>query len=130
MPVGKSKNADIVHYQADSYVRPAILGFLLERDHLCFLRIEGRIFGDVPINLEVRLSVEDSPNSAGVTIDAIRCCKLALDRGYGGVLIAPSAYFMKHPPCQLSDTKALQQLEIFICDEKDEDCCGINGGGL
>ena len=65
---------------------------------LCFIRMEGKMFGDVPMNLELRLSVEDSPNSAGVAIDAIRCCKLALEREEGGVLIPPAAYFMKHPP--------------------------------
>ncbi|RJP80719.1 MAG: inositol-3-phosphate synthase, partial [Candidatus Zixiibacteriota bacterium] len=62
---------------------------------VCFLRIEGKLFGDVPMHLELRLSVEDSPNSAGVGIDAIRCCKLALERGIGGVLYSPSSYFMK-----------------------------------
>ena len=70
---------------------------------ICFLRMEGRIFGDVPVDLELRLSVEDSPNSAGVVIDAIRCCKLALDRGQGGPLEGPSAYFMKRPPVQYPD---------------------------
>ncbi|GAH25995.1 unnamed protein product, partial [marine sediment metagenome] len=70
---------------------------------VCFIRMEGRLFGDVPMNLELRLSVEDSPNSAGVVIDAIRCCKLALDRGQGGALYSPSAYFMKHPPKQFTD---------------------------
>ncbi|HPS89941.1 MAG TPA: inositol-3-phosphate synthase, partial [Methanosarcina vacuolata] len=64
---------------------------------ICFLRMEGKLFGDVPMNLELRLSVEDSPNSGGVVIDAIRCCKLALDRGIGGVLYSPASYFMKHP---------------------------------
>lgn len=81
---------------------------------LCFLRIEGRIFGDVPINLELRLSVEDSPNSAGCTIDAIRCCKLALNRGIGGVLTSISAYTMKHPPEQFPDEKARVMVEEFI----------------
>jgi myo-inositol-1-phosphate synthase len=81
---------------------------------VCFLRMEGRIFGDVPINLELRLSVEDSPNSAGITIDAIRCCRLALDRGEGGVLIGPSAYFSKHPPEQYPDYLACQMTEEFI----------------
>lgn len=81
---------------------------------ICFLRMEGKVFGDVPINLEMRLSVEDSPNSAGVVIDAIRCCKLALMRGEGGVLIAPSAFFMKHPPKQYSDDEAFQLTEKFI----------------
>ena len=61
-----------------------------------FIRMEGKLFGDVPMNLEMRLSVEDSPNSAGVSIDAIRCCKLALDAKQGGILYSPSAYFMKH----------------------------------
>lgn len=80
---------------------------------VCFLRMEGRLFGGVPMNLELRLSVEDSPNSAGVVIDAIRCCKLALDRGEGGVL-PPSSYFMKHPPLQLSEDEAYQVTEAFI----------------
>ena len=70
----------------------------LNDNKLCFLRLEGALFGNVPMNIEVRLSVEDSPNSAGVVIDAIRCCKLALDRGEGGALIGPSAFFCKHPP--------------------------------
>ena len=81
---------------------------------VCFLRMEGRLFGDVPMNLELRLSVEDSPNSAGVVIDAIRCCKLALDRGEGGILYPPSAYFMKHPPRQYSDDEAYMITEEFI----------------
>ncbi len=81
---------------------------------VCFLRIEGRLFGDVPMNLELRLSVEDSPNSAGVAIDAIRCCKLALDRGEGGILYGPSAYFMKHPPRQYTDDEAYKLTEEFI----------------
>jgi len=81
---------------------------------LCFLRIEGKLFGGVPMNLELRLSVEDSPNSAGVAVDAIRCTKLALDRGQGGVLYAPSAYFCKHPPRQFTDDVAYQMVEQFI----------------
>ena len=81
---------------------------------VCFLRIEGKIFGEVPMNLELRLSVEDSPNSAGVVIDAIRCCKLALDRGRGGILYQPSAYFMKHPPKQYPDDEAYRMIEEFI----------------
>ncbi|MDD3874965.1 MAG: inositol-3-phosphate synthase [Methanosarcina sp.] len=81
---------------------------------VCFLRMEGKLFGDVPMNLELRLSVEDSPNSAGVVIDAIRCCKLGLDRGIGGVLYSPSAYFMKHPPEQYSDAEAYRMTEEFI----------------
>ncbi|MFX1420045.1 MAG: inositol-3-phosphate synthase [Promethearchaeota archaeon] len=81
---------------------------------VCFIRMEGNIFGDIPINLELRLSVEDSPNSAGVVIDAIRCLKLALDRNQGGVLYNPSSYFMKHPPIQYSDDEAYKLTEEFI----------------
>jgi myo-inositol-1-phosphate synthase len=83
---------------------------------VCFIRMEGKLFGEVPMNVELRLSVEDSPNSAGVAIDAIRCCKLALDRGEGGVLYGPSAYFMKHPPRQYSDDEAYRMTEAFIQD--------------
>jgi myo-inositol-1-phosphate synthase len=81
---------------------------------ICFIRIEGKLFGDVPMDLELRLSVEDSPNSAGVAIDALRCAKLALERGEGGVLEAPSAYFCKHPPRQFTDDEAYHMLENFI----------------
>ena len=81
---------------------------------LCFIRMEGKLFGDVPMNLELRLSVEDSPNSAGVVIDAIRCSKLALERNKGGILYSPSAYFMKHPPRQFTDDEAYQLTEDFI----------------
>jgi myo-inositol-1-phosphate synthase len=81
---------------------------------VCFLRMEGKLFGDVPMNLELRLSVEDSPNSAGVSIDAIRCAKLALDRGLAGPIEGPSAYFMKHPPVQTNDDQAHQWVEAFI----------------
>lgn len=81
---------------------------------VCFLRMEGRLFGDVPMNLELRLSVEDSPNSAGCAIDAIRCCKLALDRGIGGPLTSISAYTMKHPPQQFPDFEAREMVEEFI----------------
>jgi len=81
---------------------------------VCFLRMEGRMFGDVPVNLELRLSVEDSPNSAGVAIDSIRCCRLALDRGRGGVLYGPAAWFCKHPPRQYTDDEAWHQTETFI----------------
>ncbi len=83
---------------------------------VCFLRLEGRGFGGVPMNLELRLSVEDSPNSAGETIDAIRCCKLARDRGLAGPLDAVSAYTMKHPPVQYTDSQAYRMLEDFIAE--------------
>jgi myo-inositol-1-phosphate synthase len=81
---------------------------------VCFLRMEGKLFGDVPMNLELRLSVEDSPNSAGVAIDMVRCAKLALERGQGGVLDGPAAYFCKHPPRQYTDDQAHQMTEAFI----------------
>lgn len=81
---------------------------------VCFLRMEGRGFGDAPISLELRMSVEDSPNSAGVGIDSIRCAKLALDRGEGGVLHGPSAYFCKHPPRPCSNDEARLATEAFI----------------
>lgn len=81
---------------------------------LCFLRIESKHFGDVPMNLEVRLSVEDSPNSAGVAIDSIRCLKLALDNKVAGAIIEPAAYFQKHPPKQIEDRTARDLVEKFI----------------
>ncbi len=81
---------------------------------VCFLRMEGQLFGGVPMNLELRLSVEDSPNSAGVAIDMIRCAKLARDRGLGGAIDAASAYFCKHPPHQVTDDAAYEALEAFI----------------
>ena len=86
-----------------------------QRDNkVCFIRMEGKLFGNVPMHLEMRLSVEDSPNSAGVAIDAIRCIKLALDRGQGGILYPPSAYFCKHPPRQFTDDEAFHMMERFI----------------
>jgi myo-inositol-1-phosphate synthase len=84
---------------------------------VCFLRMEGRMFGDVPLNLEMRLSVEDSPNSAGVAIDMIRCAKLASDRGLSGPIHPASAYFCKHPPVQMPDDEAHDRLERFIAGE-------------
>jgi myo-inositol-1-phosphate synthase len=87
---------------------------------VCFLRMEGKLFGDVPMNLELRLSVEDSPNSAGIAIDAVRCCKLALERGKGGVLYSPSAYFMKHPPRQFPDEEGLRMIEEFISGKRED----------
>ncbi|MFO7681620.1 MAG: inositol-3-phosphate synthase [Chloroflexota bacterium] len=80
----------------------------------CHIRMEGRAFGNVPLNLELKLEVWDSPNSAGVMIDAARCAKLALDRGIGGPLVAPSSYFMKSPPQQFTDDEARQMTEDFI----------------
>lgn len=86
---------------------------------VAFIRVEGRLFGNVPMEVEARLSVEDSPNSAGIAIDAVRCCKLALDRGIGGVLHSPSAYFAKHPPVQMTDDEAHRCVEQFIRGERE-----------
>jgi myo-inositol-1-phosphate synthase len=80
------------------------------------IRLEGRTFGDVPLNLELKLEVWDSPNSAGVVIDAVRCARLGLDRGLSGALEGPSAYFMKSPPVQHRDEDARQMVEVFIAD--------------
>ena len=81
---------------------------------VCFLRMEGSMFGGVPMNLELRLSVEDSPNSAGVAIDMIRCAKIAKDRGLAGPVHPAAAYFCKHPPVQTTDDEAHEALERFI----------------
>jgi len=81
--------------------------------------MEGKTFGDVPMNIELRLSVEDSPNSAGCVIDAIRCCKLALERGIGGPLKSISAYTMKHPPEQFTDDLAKQMVDEFIARKRE-----------
>ncbi len=98
----------------DIHIGPSDFIPWLKDNKICFLRMEGRIFGDVPMHLELRLSVEDSPNSAGCAIDAIRCCKLALDRGISGPLLSISAYTMKHPPEQYPDNVARQMVEEFI----------------
>ncbi len=86
----------------------------LEDRKWAYIRLEGRNFGDVPLNVELKLEVWDSPNSAGVIIDAVRCAKLALDRGTGGPLLGPSAYFMKSPPVQYHDDEAHRLVEEFI----------------
>ena len=79
-----------------------------------YIRLEGTSFGDVPLNVELKLEVWDSPNSAGVVIDAIRCAKIAKDRGLAGPILGPSAYFMKSPPVQYTDSVARQMVEDFI----------------
>jgi myo-inositol-1-phosphate synthase len=100
--------ADDVHVGPSDYVP-----WLLDRKW-CYIRMEGTTFGDVPLNAELKLEVWDSPNSAGVVIDAVRCAKLGLDRGLGGTLVAPSAYFMKSPPKQIHDDEARDGVEAFI----------------
>ena len=85
----------------------------LEDRKWAYIRLEGRNFGDVPLNIELKLEVWDSPNSAGVIIDALRCARIALDRGIGGPLLGPSAYFMKSPPTQYRDEDARLMVEEF-----------------
>ncbi|MFA5079540.1 MAG: inositol-3-phosphate synthase [Dehalococcoidia bacterium] len=99
---------DNIHVGPSDYVP-----WLLDRK-FCHIRMEGRTFGDVPLNLECKLEVWDSPNSAGVVIDAIRCLKIARDRGLSGAMVAPSSYFMKSPPIQYSDDEARRRVEQFI----------------
>jgi myo-inositol-1-phosphate synthase len=103
----------------DIHIGPSDYVPWLKDNKLCFIRMEGRNFGDVPLTLELRLSVEDSPNSAGVIVDAIRCAKLGLDRGIGGALLSASAYFMKSPPVQYPDTLCKQMVEEFIRGERE-----------
>jgi len=109
--------ADNVHIGPSDYVP-----WLHDRKW-AYIRLEGRSFGDVPLNVELKLEVHDSPNSAGIVIDAVRCAKLALDRGIGGALESPSSYFMKSPPVQYSDNEARRLVEEFIEGDK----AGANG---
>lgn len=105
---GQTIDDDNIHVGPSDYVP-------WQKDNkICFLRIESKHFGDVPMNLELRLSVEDSPNSAGVAIDSIRCLKLALDNKLSGPIIEPAAYFQKHPPKQIEDRHARELVEKFI----------------
>jgi len=98
----------------DIHVGPSDYVPWLEDRKWCHIRMEGTTFGNVPLNLELKLEVWDSPNSAGVMIDAVRTAKLALDRGLSGALVEPSAYFMKSPPIQIPDDEALDRLEAYI----------------
>src|SRR6266571_1544440 len=110
--------------ETDVHVGPSdYVPWLLDRKW-CYIRMEGTTFGDVPLNAELKLEVWDSPNSAGVVTDAIRCLKLALDRGLKGTLVAPSAYFMKSPPQQIHDDIAFNRVEAFIRDEDNETLVG------
>ncbi len=103
--------ADDIHVGPSDYVP------WLQDRKWCYIRMEGTTFGNVPLNIEVKLEVWDSPNSAGVVIDAIRCAKLALDRGLSGALVEPSSYFMKSPPVQFTDDEAHDKVEAFIAGE-------------
>jgi myo-inositol-1-phosphate synthase len=109
--LGHPMPANDVHVGPSDYVP-----WLADRKW-CYIRMEGTTFGNVPLNCEVKLEVWDSPNSAGVVIDAIRCAKIALDRGVGGALTGPASYFMKSPPVQYTDDEARQLVEAFIAGE-------------
>jgi myo-inositol-1-phosphate synthase len=100
----------------DVHIGPSDHVAWLEDRKWAYIRLEGRNFGDVPLNVELKLEVWDSPNSAGVIIDALRCAKLAKDRGIGGPLLGPSAYFMKSPPVQYHDDIAHKMVEDFAQD--------------
>ena len=108
----------------DVHVGPSdYVPWLLDRKW-CYIRMEGTTFGDVPLNAEVKLEVWDSPNSAGVVIDAIRCCKIALDRGLFGTIVAPASYFMKSPPKQIHDDRSRVMVEDFISGKNNETLTG------
>ena len=117
----KVSKTQAVTSQVENYVLDADDVHIGPSDHVpwledrkwAYIRMEGRNFGDVPLNIELKLEVWDSPNSAGVIIDAVRCAKVALDRGIGGPLIGPSAYFMKSPPVQYHDDEAYRLVETF-----------------
>ncbi len=109
--IDRAISADDVHIGPSDHVP------WLDDRKWAYIRMEGRNFGDAPLNIELKLEVWDSPNSAGVIIDAIRCAKLALDRGIGGPLLGPSAYFMKSPPVQYHDDDAHRMVEEFIAGD-------------
>ncbi len=104
----------------DIHVGPSDYIPWLEDRKWCHIRIEGTTFGDVPLNMELKLEVWDSPNSAGVIIDSVRCAKIGLDRGLSGALVAPSSYFKKTPPVQFTDDVAKRKVEAFIAGEENE----------
>ena len=110
---------DVPLSNENAHVGPSDYVPWLEDRKWCYIRMEGTTFGNVPLNCEVKLEVWDSPNSAGVVIDAVRCIKLALDRNIAGPLVGPSAYFMKSPPQQFTDWQARLQTEDFIASKQD-----------
>jgi myo-inositol-1-phosphate synthase len=110
--------------EGDIHVGPSDYVPWLKDRKWCHIRMEGTTFGDVPLNLELKLEVWDSPNSAGVITDAIRCLKLGLDRGLAGTLVGPSSYFMKSPPRQLHDDVAHERVEAFIRGDDNETLVG------
>ena len=111
--------ASQVPYEVPLRIGPSDYVSFLKDNKVCYIYMRGRKFGDIPLTIDVKLSVEDSPNSAGVVIDAIRAVKLALDRGTAGQLVSVSAYFFKHPPMQMSDGDAKQAVEEFISGKRE-----------
>jgi myo-inositol-1-phosphate synthase len=105
--------------KADVHIGPSDHVPWLDDRKWAYVRLEGKSFGDTPLNLEYKLEVWDSPNSAGVIIDAVRAAKIAMDRGIGGPITSVSSYFMKSPPEQYSDEEAHEQVEKFIRGEVD-----------
>src|SRR5256714_12750292 len=101
----------------DVYIGPSDYVPWLTDRKWAHIRVEGQAFGDVPLNVELKLAVWDSPNSAGIVIDAVRCCKLALNHGVGGALEGPSSYLMKSPPVQVPDSQAREGTEDLIAKE-------------
>ena len=112
--VSQIKNRGLDIDKDDVHIGPSDYVPWQKDNKICFLRMESLHFGDIPMSLECRLSVEDSPNSAGVVIDAIRCAKIALDNGISGALLGPSAYLKKSPPVQYDDNTARAMMEEFI----------------
>ncbi len=108
-----------IPYEVPLRIGPSDYVPFLHDNKVCYIHMRGRKFGDIPLTIDVKLSVEDSPNSAGVIIDAIRAVKLALDRGIGGPLLGVSAYFFKHPPVQMLDVEAKQAVEDFIAGKRE-----------
>jgi myo-inositol-1-phosphate synthase len=124
--LGHGINEKNIHVGPSDYVP------WLEDRKFCYIRMEGTTFGNVPISCELKLEVWDSPNSAGVVIDAVRCAKLALDHGVGGALVGPASYFMKSPPEQFTDAEAHERTEAFIREHSLNALkaarAGLNGG--
>jgi myo-inositol-1-phosphate synthase len=107
--------------EGDIHISPSDYVPWLTDRKFAYVRLEGTTFGEVPLNIELKLEVWDSPNSAGVVIDAVRCCKLALDRGLSGAVVEPSSYFMKSPPVQFTDDEARRRTEAFIQGASDQE---------
>ncbi|NDB17970.1 MAG: inositol-3-phosphate synthase, partial [Actinobacteria bacterium] len=112
-----TSNTSAVLGEKDVHIGPSDYVAWLDDRKWAYVRLEGKAFGDVPLNLEYKLEVWDSPNSAGVIIDAVRAAKIAKDRGIGGPILSASAYFMKSPPVQMPDDEAFEKVEAFIRGE-------------